>query len=97
MLAIGTPKIVTLVVHGITKLPEALGSSKIVGGFIRSAGEVGDGVAGLKITSRAAEIWDIVEQALNFLTSHELTGLLLVAYLIKRIGFGMWRTAKKSV
>lgn len=97
MLSIGTPKVVALVVHGITKLPETLSNSKLVGGFIKSAGEIGDGVAGLKITSRAQEIWDIVEQALNFLTSHELTGILLVAYLIKRVGFGMWRTAKKSV
>lgn len=97
MLAIGTPKVVSLVVHGITNLPETLGSSKLVGGFIRSAGEIGDGVSGLKITSRSKDIWDIVEQALDFLTSHELTGILLVAYLIKRVGFGMWRSAKKSV
>jgi len=97
MLAIGTPKIVGLVVHGITNLPEILGSSKVVGGFIRNVGEAGDGVSGLKITSRSKDIWDLVEQALDFLTSHELTGILLVAYLIKRVGFGMWRSAKRSV
>lgn len=97
MVTIGMPKIVGLVIHGITNLPETLGSSKVVGGFIRAAGEVGDGVSGLKITSRASTIWDLVEQALDFLTSHELTGILLVAYLIKRVGFGMWRSAKRSV
>lgn len=80
---------------GITKIV-----SRGILGFINvvnAVGEAGDGVAGLKITSRANDIWDIVEQALNFLTSHELTGILLVAYLIKRVGFGMWRTAKRSV
>lgn len=81
--------------NGITNLVSR-GILKIIM-VVNPVGEVGDGVAGLKITSRASDIWDIVEQALNFLTSHELTGILLVAYLIKRVGFGMWRTAKRSV
>lgn len=81
--------------NGITDLVSR-GILKIIM-VVNPVGEVGDGVAGLKITSRASDIWDIVEQALNFLTSHELTGILLVAYLIKRVGFGMWRTAKRSV
>lgn len=87
-MTIGIPKVVSLVVL------KAVDTAKSV---IANVGEAGDGVSGLKITSRASTIWDIVEQALNFLTSHELTGLLLVAYLIKRIGFGMWRSAKRSV
>ncbi len=80
--------------NGITRI-FSRGILKVV--TVLNSGEVGDGVSGLKISSRSAEIFDIVEQALNFLTSHELTALLLVAYLIKRIGFGMWRTAKRSV
>lgn len=87
-MTLGIPKVVSLVVL------KAVDAAKSV---IANVGETGDGVSGLKITSRASTIWDIVEQALNFLTSHELTGLLLVAYLIKRIGFGMWRSARRSV
>lgn len=49
------------------------------------------------IATASAEIWTIVESALGFLTGHQLTALLLVSYLIKRIGFGMWRTARRSV
>lgn len=87
-MTLGIPKVVSLVVLKVVDTAKSV---------IANAGEVGDGVSGLKISSRASTIWDIVEQALNFLTSHELTGLLLVAYLIKRIGFGMWRSAKRSV
>lgn len=87
-MTIGIPKVVSLVVLKVVDTAKSV---------IANAGEVGDGVSGLKISSRASTIWDIVEQALNFLTSHELTGLLLVAYLIKRIGFGMWRSARRSV
>ncbi len=53
--------------------------------------------AKLDIAARSAEIWTIVGQALSFLTGFTLTALLLTAYLIKRVGFGIWRAAKRSV
>lgn len=42
-------------------------------------------------------VWQLLEEALNFLTGHMITAIILVAYLIKRVGFGTWRTAKRSV
>lgn len=70
--------------------------SLVVLTFLNAAEDAGVS-AKLDIAARSAEIWVIVGQALSFLTGFTLTALLLTAYLIKRVGFGIWRSAKRSV
>lgn len=60
-----------------------------------SSGSSGDFT--FSIPTVSSLVFQLLEEALNFLTGHMITAIILGAYLIKRVGFGTWRTARRSV